>query len=599
MPDLGDLRGPETKKQHIVDHSFLRRPDGKWTLWACIRGAGPGRLLYGWEGESLTSGPWHPLGVVARAEAAWGENAGQRSNPASGAPSRTGELAVSTQRPEAIQAPHFLQHGDGFLCFYNSAGIRLMTSRDGLHFTRRGVPPDGNLLYPDGGRDIMVLPIGGVFHAYSTISTQDNRAHISLRTSRDLQVWSPARNVCAGGRGGVGVVSAESPFVVALDGFYYLFRASSNDGRTYVYRSLTPDNFGVNDDAKLIAVLLLKAPEVIHHEGEWFVSDLADFQGIQLRRLVWRAATADPEPPVDQMGAAAQKLTVALLQMRPEGHDLQANQRKAERFCRQAAAQGADVALMPEMWSIGYTRFAPDGPLSKDELFARAVATDSDFVQGFARLAQELNLAIAVTYLQAWPGAPRNAVTLLDRHGREVFTYAKVHTSDMKALESAMTPGEEFVVGALDTAHGAVNVGAMICFDREQPESARLLMLKGAEIILTPNSCTLDDRRQAQFMVRGMENVAGVAMTNYPAPKNNGRSVAYDYRSSQLVEAGPEEGLFLATFDITRLREARRSSIWGGAYRRPHRYRELSAPQTDAAWRRTNGLGQPFHPEER
>ena len=291
MPDLGALNGPDAKKQQIVDHSFIQRPDGKWTLWACMRGTGPGRILYGWEGDSLEKGPWAPLGIVARATQTWGENAGGGANLESGTvPPANHPKGERIGPPEVIQAPHFARLGDTFHCFYNTNGVRLMTSRDGKNFTRVGTPPNGNLLYADGGRDVMVLPIDGVFHAYSTISTQDKRGYIILRTSRDLKTWTPAINICEGGKGGVGAVSAESPFVVFREGFYYLFRASSNDGKTYIYRSRTPDYFGVNDDTNLIATMKVKAPEIIEHGGEWFISDLADFQGLKVAKLKWTAA---------------------------------------------------------------------------------------------------------------------------------------------------------------------------------------------------------------------------------------------------------------------------------------------------------------------
>lgn len=61
-----------------------------------------------------------------------------------------------------------------------------------------------------------------------------------------------------------------------------------------------------------------------------------------------------------------------------------------------------------------------------------------------------------------------------------------MHTTDFD-LEGACTPGDEFYVAALDTGRGTLEVGAMICFDREFPESARILMLKGAEVIPVPN----------------------------------------------------------------------------------------------------------------
>jgi len=61
----------------------------------------------------------------------------------------------------------------------------------------------------------------------------------------------------------------------------------------------------------------------------------------------------------------------------------------------------------------------------------------------------------------------------------------------------------------------------MICYDREFPESARILMLKGAEIILTPNCCELEQSRLGQFRTRAFENMVGVAMANYAAPQDN------------------------------------------------------------------------------
>jgi len=294
-------------------------------------------------------------------------------------------------------------------------------------------------------------------------------------------------------------------------------------------------------------------------------------------------------------GAKAQNaVTVALLQMRPDGNNVDANLAKAELFCREAAAEGADIALMPEMWSIGYTRFDADKPGAREEFYKDALAIESPAIQHFAELARELDMAVGVAYLQAYSPLPRNAITLFDRHGREVFTYAKVHTSDFKSMEASMTPGHEFYVGELDTKAGPVKVGAMICFDREQPESARILMLKGTELILTPNACGLDELRLDQFKIRAWENVVGVAMANYPKPNQNGHSAAYDAAGRCLVKADGSEGIFTATFDLDDLRDRRSRVIWGNAYRRPHRYGILTSPEKEKTWQRTDGNGLPY-----
>ena len=80
-------------------------------------------------------------------------------------------------------------------------------------------------------------------------------------------------------------------------------------------------------------------------------------------------ATTQPSPD-------SPTLIVALLQMKPALSDQAANLAKADRFCRDAAARGAHIALMPEMWNIGYTRFDPKKPGARDTFFRTAVPTD-------------------------------------------------------------------------------------------------------------------------------------------------------------------------------------------------------------------------------
>ena len=110
--------------------------------------------------------------------------------------------------------------------------------------------------------------------------------------------------------------------------------------------------------------------------------------------------------------------------------DLEKNRDKGLEYCRRAKKMGADLALFPEMWSSGYVI-----PEDIRQLKALAVSADSSFVRAFSEEARRL-----------------------------------------------------------DTASGNVKVGAMICYDREFPESARILMLKGAEIILVPNALSYGDQ---------------------------------------------------------------------------------------------------------
>ncbi len=289
-------------------------------------------------------------------------------------------------------------------------------------------------------------------------------------------------------------------------------------------------------------------------------------------------------------------LRIALMQAVPAANDQQANLQAAETLCRQAAGAGADVLLMPEMWNIGYHNPPATDAATIRMWASQAVSVDGPWVGRFKSLAKELGMAIAVTYLQEWPGEPRNSLSLIDRHGNVVLTYGKVHTCDF-AFEAALTPGDEWPVAELDTAVGPVSTGAMICFDREFPESARSLMLGGAEVVLTPNGCLLDELRLAQFRVRAYENAMVMAMANYADGLHNGRSVVYDAAGTSLLQAGGAAGLYYADVDLRALRDHRARTLWGNAWRRPGRYSKLAEPVDLATFRRRDVFGEPFRPD--
>ncbi len=297
-------------------------------------------------------------------------------------------------------------------------------------------------------------------------------------------------------------------------------------------------------------------------------------------------------------------LTVALLQLRSPGADPDRALREGEAACREAARLGADLALFPEMWQIGYAGW--DGLDAAREAYAAlATPTDGPFVSHFCALARELEMAIVITYLQQWNGSPRNAATLIDRYGERVLTYAKVHTCDF-SLEAALEPGAEFPVADLDLADGSVRAGLMICYDREFPESARALMLSGAEIILTPNACSLDADRIGVFRARAFENMVGAAMANYATPdpppaddplECNGHSVAFSGiycdehgrpLDHELVEADESARVVLATFDLDALRAYRKRETLGDAYRKPRAYAALVAGEQAGVFARAD-----------
>jgi predicted amidohydrolase len=265
-------------------------------------------------------------------------------------------------------------------------------------------------------------------------------------------------------------------------------------------------------------------------------------------------------------------LKIALLQLSPEP-DLKAAMERGLAACKEAAKNGADIALFPEMWSNGYAVFEPHTPGAGEQWAAGAVRPDSEFVRAFQDAARRLELAIAISFLEA---------------------YSKVHLV-AHGTEAWCSPGDRFSVATLQTLHGPVQVGAMICFDREFPESARILGLLDAELVLVPNACPFDDHRMTQMKTRAFEDKIALAMTNYPEthPDGNGRSLAISpiawerdgskprpkYRETLLLETGPAPGIYYCEFDLDAIRDYRRNSIWGPTFRRPETYAALVDPR--------------------
>ena len=297
-------------------------------------------------------------------------------------------------------------------------------------------------------------------------------------------------------------------------------------------------------------------------------------------------------------------LKIALLQLSPPS-DAQAAMERGLAACEEAAANGADIALFPEMWSNGYAVFDHHRPAEGNAWMKCAVGSDSRFVTAFCDAARRLKLAIAISFLEKCEPRPRNTLRLFDREGQMVLAYSKVHLC-IFGTEAYCSPGQGFSVATLETARGPVKVGAMICFDREFPESARVLALLGAELVLVPNACVFDDHRMTQMKTRAFENKIALAMTNYPDTHQdgNGRSLAISpvawerdgdnprakYRETLLLQTGPAPGIYYCDFDLDDIRHYRNNAIWGLTFRRPDTYTSLVNPGLVPAYQENDGL---------
>lgn len=253
---------------------------------------------------------------------------------------------------------------------------------------------------------------------------------------------------------------------------------------------------------------------------------------------------------------------------------------------REAAENEADILLLPEAFLTGYAL-----PMDNGE----ALPEDAPCIRRICGAARELRTGVVATAIARGKCRPQNAAYLVDKNGVIRMKYAKVHTCDF-ADEACPESGDAFYVCDF---HG-IRLGVMICCDREYPESARVLMLKGAEIILVPNDCAAMRPRLCALSTRAYENMVGIAMAN-PNGENAGNSCAFspicwdeDGRCTDnvlLMADERTEGLFYAEFDMDALRRYREAEMMGNTFRKVKAYDVLLSGKVEYPFIRARADG--------
>lgn len=267
----------------------------------------------------------------------------------------------------------------------------------------------------------------------------------------------------------------------------------------------------------------------------------------------------------------------AILQMRSAGRDTMKNTETVISKMREASKAGADILLLPECFLNGY-----ELPIENSE----ALEDNDKCIGKICSAAQEFGVGVIATALTQGKRKPQNSAYVIDKAGNILMKYSKVHTCDF-ADEKCLENGREFKVCDF---HG-MKLGIMICYDREYPESARLLMLKGAEIILVPNDCGSMKPRIQALSTRAYENMVGVAMAN-PNGTNAGCSCAFSpicwdgngecIDNTLLLADEMTEGLYFADFDMDKIRHYREHEMLGNTFRKVMAYQELLNEEINA-----------------
>lgn len=269
------------------------------------------------------------------------------------------------------------------------------------------------------------------------------------------------------------------------------------------------------------------------------------------------------------------KLTVAALQLALGSGDEQENIAAVSNLVEQAAAQGAQVILPPELFSGPYFCKVED-----DALFATArPVAEHPSVVAMRQLAKGLGVAIPTSFFERDGHHYYNTLAMIDAEGEIMGTYRKSHIPDGPGYEEKFyfRPGND---GFKTWDVFGTRIGIGVCWDQWYPETARVLALKGAEVLFYPTAigsepkdAGMDTSRMWRRAMIGhaVSNCMPVVAANRIGHENEcggdgqdfyGHSFICDEWGDMLAEYGREEtGVLVSTLDLTAA--ARHRASWG------------------------------------
>jgi N-carbamoylputrescine amidase len=243
---------------------------------------------------------------------------------------------------------------------------------------------------------------------------------------------------------------------------------------------------------------------------------------------------------------------LGLVQMISKLDDLAANVDKAVRMTRECAKDGADVIQLPELFASEYFAVAPEDRRA----YRYAQPRTGEILSTFRALARELGVYLVVPWFEEdMPGIYYNAAALVGPRGELLGVHRKAHIPAAEKLY--FRAGERLDVFTTDFGI----VGLLICYERSLPEPARVLTLKGAEIIFVCAATGRSGMWSEECRVRAMENGVVVSVCNKtgdePAGSLCGMSMVVDPTGKILRRLAREEATLLATVDTDDVRAAR------------------------------------------
>ncbi len=276
------------------------------------------------------------------------------------------------------------------------------------------------------------------------------------------------------------------------------------------------------------------------------------------------------------------KLTLCVIQFAP-GNGIAENIARAVAFVREASGQGADIALLPELFCGPY--FCKT---QEEAHFARAhEAASHPAVIELAKVAKQTGIVIPVSIFEKDGPHYYNSVVMIDADGETLGIYRKSHLPDGPGYQEKFyfRPGDTgFRVW--QTQKG--NIGVGICWDQWFPEAARLMAMQGADILLYPSAIGTEPQEpELDTSARWRRAMVGHAVSNVipvAAANRVGDEDGQAFYGSSFIAAPDgeiiaqmertEEGILTAQFDLGAIEQMR--AAWGFFRdRRPDLYGDL------------------------
>ncbi len=276
------------------------------------------------------------------------------------------------------------------------------------------------------------------------------------------------------------------------------------------------------------------------------------------------------------------QITVAAIQL-AFSDDIDANIARVSERVREAAARGAQVVLPPELFEGEYFCRVED-----EGLFANAKPTaEHKAVRAMQKLAAELNIHIPTSFFEADGPHHYNSLAMIGPDGKVAGVYRKSHIPDGPGYEEKFyfRPGN---TGFKIWDGPGAKLGVGVCWDQWYPETARAMMLMGAEILFYPTAIgsephddSLDTARlwRRAMVGHAVSNVVPVVAANRVGTEHGqtfyGTSFIADERGDILAELDrEEEGVIVASLDLDRVKR-HRAAFGFFRDRRPELYGRL------------------------